>query len=84
MTENTRCEKTFLLCAAYLAAGLAGAWLGLAAATVTGMAVSEPPRFPGEARRSRRGPELAPLRLLAHAANPRAKRARQIRVRNPI
>lgn len=48
MTENTRCGRTFLLCAAYLAAGLAGAWLGLAAATVTGMAVSEPPRFPGE------------------------------------
>lgn len=83
MTENTSNARTFLLCAAYLAAGLAGAWLGLAAATVTGMAVSEPPRFPGEDAVATG--ELN-LLLYAYLLMPQipARKARQIRVRNPI
>jgi len=83
MTGNTKGEVVLLLCAAYLVGGLAGAWLGLAAATVTGMAVSEPPRFPGED-----AVDAAYLNLLLYAyllmLQIPARRARQIRVRNLI
>ncbi|MEW6635615.1 MAG: hypothetical protein AB1425_02250 [Actinomycetota bacterium] len=40
--------RTFVLCGGYLGGALAGAWLGLVAAFVSGVAPSDPPRFPGE------------------------------------
>ncbi|MGI8911242.1 MAG: hypothetical protein ACR2JR_11920 [Rubrobacteraceae bacterium] len=46
--RRTGVERTFLLVAAFAATTLAGAWLGLVAAVVSGMAASGPVRFPGE------------------------------------
>ncbi|MDX5895291.1 hypothetical protein [Rubrobacter radiotolerans] len=40
--------RTFILCGGYLGGALAGAWLGLVAAFVLGVAPSDPPRFLGE------------------------------------
>jgi hypothetical protein len=40
--------RTFVLCGGYLGGALAGAWLGLVAAFVLGVAPSDPPRFLGE------------------------------------
>lgn len=40
--------RSFVLFGGFLAGTLAGGWLGLVAAFVSGIAVSAPPRFPGE------------------------------------
>lgn len=40
--------RSFVLFGGFLAGTLAGSWLGLVAAFVSGFAVSDPPRFPGE------------------------------------
>lgn len=40
--------RAFVLSGGFLGGTLAGGWLGLVAAFVSGLAVSDPPRFPGE------------------------------------
>jgi hypothetical protein len=40
--------RAFVLFGGFLAGTLAGGWLGLVVAFISGIAVSEPPRFPGE------------------------------------
>jgi hypothetical protein len=48
MTARRERSRAFVLFDGFLAGTLAGGWLGLVAAFVSGIAVSNPPRFPGE------------------------------------
>lgn len=48
MRRGTGAGRTFLLIAGFVCGTLAGAWLGLVAAVVSGIVASGPHRFPGE------------------------------------
>ena len=47
-TTPMGCGRAFVLFGGFLAGTLAGGWLGLVAAFVSGLAASDPTRFPGE------------------------------------
>ncbi len=47
-TKSVGYGRKFVLFGGFFAGTLAGGWLGLVAAFVSGLAASDPPRFPGE------------------------------------